>query len=336
MSVQQKIKSIKKQLDNFDVSGEKEKCSSEVNTNRLLIEPFFKILGYSILEDKDGSLQPEFDAYFDKKGFKVDYAIQIKKKYQILIESKKANTNLTKHLRQLNDYFNNVDDAQLGILTNGTKFEFYIREGNNLNLKPFFVFDWEDYDGGSIETLSLFHYPLEIKKVMEYAEDIYFMDGFDDAFVGELLKPSDDFLKAINNRMGGGKLMSNKKDKIRDLINSVSVKTALDELIIREAENSNTGIITTEEELKIYHSIVTVLATDRDIDNARISYIDKAKLFSVVIDNRERGKTICTIHTNSRGSFIKIENEKFEVTDIQSIVDIKKELITSAKNILNL
>ena len=101
---------------------------------------------------------------------------------------------------------------------------------------------------------------------MEYAEDIYFMDGFDDAFVGELLEPSDDLLKAINNRMGGGKLMSNKKDKIRDLINSVSVKTALDELIVREAEKSNTGIITTEEELKIYHSIVTVLATDKNIE----------------------------------------------------------------------
>ena len=41
MSEQQKIKSIKKQLDNFDVSGAKDKCSSEVNTNRLLIEPFF-------------------------------------------------------------------------------------------------------------------------------------------------------------------------------------------------------------------------------------------------------------------------------------------------------
>jgi predicted type IV restriction endonuclease len=336
MSEQQKIKSIKKQLDKFDVSGAKDKCSNEVNTNRLLIEPFFQILGYTILEDKDGSLQPEFDASYEKKGEKVDYAIRIKGKYQILIESKKANTNLSKHLRQLKIYFNNVPDAQLGILTNGTRFEFYVRDNKNLNTKPFFVFDCEDYDGGSVETLSLFHYPLEMKKVMEYAEDIYFMDGFDDAFVNELLEPSNDFLKAINNRMGKGNLNEKRKIKIRDLINSVSVKTALDELIVREAEKSNTGIITTDEELKIYHSIVTVLATDKNIDTSRISYIDKAKLFSVVADNRERGKTICTIHINSRGSFIKIENDKFEVTDIQSIVDIKKKLITSAKNILNL
>ena len=47
MSEQQKIKSIKKQLDKFDVSGAKDKCSSEVNTNRLLIEPFFQILGFT-------------------------------------------------------------------------------------------------------------------------------------------------------------------------------------------------------------------------------------------------------------------------------------------------
>ena len=97
MAKDQKMKLIEKGLKKLNIQVEKDKCGNEVNTNRILIEPFFQILGYKVLNDVDGSLQPEVDAFFSKKGEKVDYAIKIKGKFQILIESKKAKTKLHSH-----------------------------------------------------------------------------------------------------------------------------------------------------------------------------------------------------------------------------------------------
>ena len=334
MAFEQKIKLIEKQLKKFNLESNKALCGSEVNTNRILIEPFFQILNYKVLEDSDGSLQPEIDAFFKSKGDKVDYAIKIKGKFQILIESKKAKTKLEKHLPQLNSYFNNITEAKLGVLTNGTRFEFYTRDGNNLNKKPFFVFDWEDYSSSDLETLSMFYYPIEISKVLEFAEDNYFLEGFDQALFEELAKPSDGFLKSILNHMGEGVLTKKRKERLYPLVNSISIKSALEELIIKEANESNTGVITTQEELKIYHSIKTILATDKNIESDRIGYIDKAKQFSVVVDGKRRNHTICDITINSKGQFIEIDKDKYQITGIQSIVDIKSKLVSKAKSIL--
>ena len=334
MAKDQKMKLIEKGLKKLNIQVEKDKCGNEVNTNRILIEPFFQILGYKVLNDVDGSLQPEVDAFFSKKGEKVDYAIKIKGKFQILIESKKAKTKLDKHLLQLKNYFNNIQEAKLGILTNGTRFEFYTRDGNNLNVKPFFVFDWEDYNSSDIETLSMFYYPLEISKIIDYAKDIYFLEGFDQALFEELADPSDGFLKSILNKMGEGGLTKKRKERLYPLVNSISIKGALEELLIKEANESNTGVITTQEELKIYHSIKTILATDKNIESDRIGYIDKAKQFSVVVDGKRRNHTICDITINSKGQFIEIDKDKYQITGIQSIVDLKSKLVSKAKSIL--
>ena len=134
--------------------------------------------------------------------------------------------------------------------------------------------------------------------------------------------------------MGEGKLTKKRKERLYPLVNSISIKGALEELIIKEANESNTGIITTQEELKIYHSIKTVLATDKNIETDRIGYIDKAKQFSVVVDGKRRNHTICDIVINSKGQFIEVDNVKHQISGIQSIVDIKSQLIKRAKSIL--
>jgi hypothetical protein len=66
---------------------------------------------------------------------------------------------------------------------------------------------------------------------MEEASEFYFLQGFNDAFATELSDPSDDFIKAIFNRMQGKRMTDTVKSKLRTLINSNSIQNALPKVI---------------------------------------------------------------------------------------------------------
>ena len=84
-----------------------------------------------------------------------------KKKPIVLVECKSATNQLTiKNLRQLNDYCTYTQSVKIGILTNGLSFEFYTKDKSKnvgLHVKPFFVFNLQDYSGSDLEILALFH-----------------------------------------------------------------------------------------------------------------------------------------------------------------------------------
>lgn len=66
------------------------------------------------------------------------------------------------------------------------------------------------------------------------------------------------------------------KLKIREQINSISIQNALKKVIEEESKNGSL-IITTAEELKIYHTIKTILIHKKEIDEDRITYRDQKK-----------------------------------------------------------
>ena len=119
-NIQQIVKDIKKSFTAFELTKALELSDNEAKTRMYLVEPFFEILRFN-RGFENGNLVPEFDADFaNLKGKKVDYAILFKNKPEIIVEVKKANLKLTdKHAAQLNEYFNNTNDAKIGILTNG-------------------------------------------------------------------------------------------------------------------------------------------------------------------------------------------------------------------------
>ena len=80
--------------------------------------PFLQCLGYDVFNP--GEVVPEFTAdVIGKKGEKVDYAVCIGGKVQVLIECKGLSTVLNeKHLGQLYRYFS-VTTTRIAILTNG-------------------------------------------------------------------------------------------------------------------------------------------------------------------------------------------------------------------------
>ena len=329
------IKELKKRLSNFELDMAIENSDNEAKTRMYLVEEFFQILGYN-RGFENGSLIPEYDADFaDLKGKKVDYAIPFRNKPEIIIEVKKAGVKLNdRHLRQLNEYFVYTKDAKIGILTNGKEYKFYCRNkngSNGLHPSPFFILNWEDINSSSLESLASFYATdIEVSNIIENAQELFLIESFEEGLFKELAKPSKEFVKAIFKNMDvGSKMTENIENEIRSLISAVSIKSALDRLMIAEANSANSGIITTDEELKVYHIIKTILAQHKNIDTSSVGYRDFKGKFSVLIDENQK-KKVCDLYITENSKRIDIGGEKFEIPDIDSVVKLKKKLVDKA------
>ena len=154
------------------------------------------------------------------------------------------------------------------------------------------------------------------------------MLGFDNAFASELFDPSENLIKAIFNRMEGKSLTTSVKDKIKSLINSNSIQNALSKVIEEESKNGNM-VITTAEELKIYHAVKTILIHNKKIDSNRITYRDQKNSFNVLIDDNNK-KIICKIISSKNKYFIELNDgsqKKYDFLGIESVVALKKQLL---------
>ena len=337
-NVQQIVKELKKSLSAFDLSKAIEISDNEAKTRMYLVEPFFETLRFN-RGFENGNLVPEFDADFASlKGKKVDYAILFRNKPEIIVEVKKCNTKLNnKHLAQLNEYFNNTNDSKIGILTNGIQFQFYCRNNNGgygLHPTPFYTFDWDNIEASQLDILAEFYATsIDTKLIIENAQESFFMEGFEEALFKELSSPSKEFIKAIFAHMNGNRMTENIEKQIRDLINSISIKSALDKLIIEESTKANSGIITTEDELKVFHVIKTILAQHKQIETNSIGYRDFKGKFSILLEDNLK-KKICDLYITPNSHKIEIEGEKIDIPDIDSILKLKKRLTDKALSIL--
>lgn len=335
MTVNKQIFSaVKKSIAKFDFTRLEEKCTNEAQTRMYLIEPLLEILGYSRMDDKD--MLTEINAGWGQKNNKADLGLITKGKIpEIIIECKKHGKKLTdKEGDQLNNYFINTKGTKIGILTNGLDWRFYAPNESTKEMKlyeiPFLVLDFSNIDDELIENFAKFHKNgIDINAILEDAQEFFFLEGFSEAFASELCEPSDDFVKALFNRMEGKRMTDQIKDKIRKLISSKAIQDALPRVIEAEAKNGNT-IITTAEELKIYHAVKTILINSfKKVDSSRISYRDQKNSFNILVDDNNK-KMVAKI-TSNRGKYsIEINGNKFDVNGLESIVALSKQLKDSA------
>lgn len=337
-NINQVVKEIRKSLSSFDTNKAIELSDNEAKTRMYLVEPFFERLGYN-RGFENGNIVPEYDADFaNLKGKKVDYAIQFRNKPEVIVEVKKASVSLNdKHLSQLNEYFNNTNDSKIGILTNGIEYKFYCRNnsgGAGLHPTPFYAFDWSSVDSNNLEELArMYATIIDVKRITDDAQELFFMEGFEIALYKELADPSRELIKSIYARMGGQRLTDSIEKQIKELINSISLKSAVEKLMATEAQSANSGVITTDEELKVYHVIKTILAQHKLIDTGSIGYRDLKGKFSILIDDNQK-KKVCDLYISSNSQRIDIDGEKFEISDIDSIVKLKKQLTDQALKVL--
>ena len=325
---------LSRSLNSFEFEKSLEISDNEAKTRMYLVEPFFEMLGFN-RGFENGHLIPEYNADFaGLNGKKVDYAITFRGRAEIVVEVKKSTTKLSdRHLRQLNEYFFNTKESKIGILTNGVEFNFCGRDengGGGLNPSPFYNFNLDDVDSASLEQLAKFHATaIDVDSLISEAQELFFVDAFEDALYHEFKKPSTEFVKAIYTRMGGLRLTSGIEKQIKDLVNSVSVKAALDRLVVDEAGKANSGVITTDEELKVYHIIKTILVQNRKIDASRIGYRDMKGKFSILIDDNQR-KKVCDLKISPTKRKIEIDGVSTDIPDLESILSLKSKLTNSA------
>lgn len=327
---------LKKSFDNWDFNKAIDYSKDETQTRDNLIHPFFNILNYSKLDDYTHEYISDMG---DKKGRKVDIAITLgKKEPLILVECKSATAKLNdNHFRQLNEYCLYSPSAKVGVLTNGIVYNFYTvnqKEKKGLNIKPFFTFDLTNYDNSQLEMLALFNrQSIEINEILQEAEDVYFLENFDNALFKTLVE-TDELVKLIFKNMGGLRSTEKALSQIKGLVNSISIQTALDRIIQKEISESNSGIITTVEEIKAYNVVKTILAMSSKIkaaDLERISYRDLKNSFLIIVDDKQT-KNICSLVFKEKLKAIDINGYRFELEDVSvsSITKLKKELTESA------
>jgi len=327
------VSAIKKSLTKFDFSRLEERCTNEAQTRFVLVEPILEILGYSRIDD----MATEINAGWGQKNDKADIGLVVRGKIpEIIVECKKFGKRLTdKEASQLNNYFINTKNSKFGILTNGIEWRIYFPNESTKEMKlfevPFKTLDFNELDENLFEELSKIHKNnIDLKELNEEAQEFYFLQGFADAFATELSDPSDDFIKAIFNRMEGKRMTDQIKAKIRTLINSNSIQIALPKLIEDESKNGNI-IITTADELKIYHAVKTLLLNSiKKIDESRISYRDFKNSFNILVDDNNK-RLIAKITVFKNKYTIEINGIKYDVTGIDSIVALKKQLIDAAQ-----
>ena len=337
----QAVRAITKSLNNWDITKAISVTNDETQTRTNLINPLFKILGY----DQYNDYTHEFSADIEgSRSRKVDMAITLGKKNPIiLVECKKATSGLTKtHFRQLNEYCMNTPSVKIGLLTNGISFQFYAKTKSNvLEVNPFFTFKLDDYVGLDLEFLALFQRQLiDTKIILEKAEETYFFDKFDDALYESLKMPNEisqlnsnhkSFLELIYRNMGGKRFTNDILERIHPLVNAISLKSAIDRVITDENVNSNSGIITTSEEIKFYNIVKTILGlsskTKKHLD--RVSYRDYKNSFNVLVDENQR-KSVCQLKIEKTRKTVSFDNDsnKYELNDISV------EEVTPYKNLI--
>ncbi|RAW45605.1 restriction endonuclease subunit R [Halorubrum sp. 48-1-W] len=115
---------VKDYVDHAQATIEAAPQMDEANTKAAVLRDFLDLLDWTIPDNT----QLEYSVEAFGKTYKVDYALILDGTPVAFLEAKGVDTTLTdKHRKQLEAYLKN-EDVNLGILTNGEKYEFYRRE----------------------------------------------------------------------------------------------------------------------------------------------------------------------------------------------------------------
>ena len=327
-----------------------EHINTEEATKNAFVMPFINMLGYDVFNPLE--VIPEFTADVGtKKGEKVDYAIKKDGNIIILMECKWAGCNLEQeHASQLYRYFS-VTEARFGILTNGIAYKFYsdIVETNKMDAKPFFEFNLLNFEEHQIDEIKKFtKSTFELEKILSSASTLKYTGAIKRIFANEITAPTDEFIKFFASQVYSGKITQSVKEQF-----SVIVKNALNQFIRErindrlksalenegedetetatgenEVEVSDSGIVTTQEEIEGFNIIKAIV---RDIiDASRVVMRDTKSYCGCLLDDNNR-KPICRLHFNSQtrkylGVFSQKKETRHLIDNVDEIFNYSNEI----------
>lgn len=336
------------------IEANRDNVHTEEAVKNAFIMPFLQAIGYDVFNPAE--VIPEYTAdHGVKKGEKVDYAIKLEGKIEILIECKKSGEDLTaKHASQLFRYFS-VVDARFGVLTDGIKYVFFsdLDNRNKMDSRPFFVFNLLKYSNSDVDELGKFTKDaFNLETIISTANNLKYHRALLGIVRQEFDQPSDEIVKHFTAQVYEGKITQKVKEQfsvltkkaLKDFIrNEVNekLKTALDrnssnEIDIEENNEAinDSGIVTTQEEIDAY-LIIKAIAADL-IDPDRVFMRDAKSYCAIILDNSNR-KTICRLYFGVNkmtiGIFNNGEQTKVKIGKISDIYHRRMMILTAIGSI---
>lgn len=268
-----------------------------------LVMPFIRVLGYNVFDPTE--VVPEFTADIGtKKGEKVDYAIMQDRNPIILFECKQMGTNLTEetYWNQLARYFM-VTKARFGVLTDGLNYRFFsdLDATKEMDRKPFLEFNILEISDAHVEELKRFtKSSFQLEDLLEAAREPKYTKEIKRILGEQLSNPADDFVKFFQTQVYSGRKTQGVQQQFHQLTKkalnqfiSERISDRLSKVSAMESEDlspqrptlpvaadseqtlsaqDNAGIVTTDEELRGYYIVKTIL--HEVIDPKRVAMRD--------------------------------------------------------------
>ncbi|WP_169753630.1 type I restriction endonuclease [Campylobacter mucosalis] len=326
----------------INIENSKNVVATEEATKNAFIMPFIQALGYNIFNPLE--VVPEFtsDAGL-KQAEKIDYAIMQNSEPILLIECKKIGVELNaSNESQLLRYFH-TSKAKFAILTNGQNYKFYtdLDEANIMDKTPFLSFDITKIKDSQINELSKFHKnKFDVENILTTASNLKYLNAVDKIIAAELENPSREFVsyffKKISDQVATekridqlapivksaftGRINDIVRDRLTSALNKETEKQQ-PEMQEQEAEQIESKIITTEEEIQAFHIVRAIACAVAPAE--RIYYRDAQSYFSVLFDDN-RLKPICRLYLsdNKKTMVLFDKNKNEEKVNLTCIEDI--------------
>jgi len=324
------------------ISKRSERLETEEATKNARVMPFINALGYDVFNPEE--VVPEFTCDVGtKKGEKVDYAIMKDGNPIMLFECKSANTNLEEeHASQLYRYFS-VTEVKVGVLTNGVIYKFYsdLEEANKMDIKPFLELDMLNLNEPLVEELKRFRKEsFKTDEIVSAASELKYTGEIKRILGAELDSPSEEFVKFFTKQVYSGMIRKTAREKFTGIVHHAFKEFINDEISdrlksafkpdndtqdkITDADDENVeeetddGIVTTEEEIEGFHIVRAILY--ETIDPERVVLKDW-KLYCNVLFDGKATKPICRFYFNTKQKFVSFfdENKKEEKVPIDKL-----------------
>lgn len=320
------------------VESLKDSITTEEATKNAFIMPFIgSVLGYDVFNPNE--VIPEFTADVGvKRGEKVDYALVLDGKVQIIIECKKVGTNLSlENASQLYRYFA-VTQARIGVLTNGQVWNFYmdLDEPNKMDSKPFLVLDLLDIDKQMLPEIQKLTKPsFDIDSIASSAEELKYVGALKRAIADQFSNPSDDFVKLLASSIYDGAFRQAVVAKFHPLVEKALRRFLNDQVNDRlttalrtddqgddpqegvegidpegEPEIPDNGIVTTDDEMDAY-SIVKAIACS-EVEPKRVTMRDAKSYCAIFLDNNNH-RPIVRLYFNAKKKRIGVFDGRHEI-----------------------
>lgn len=332
---------------------------SEESTKHSLVMPFLSGLGYAVFNPLE--VRPEFISDIGiKKGERVDYALFIENKLEILIECKKIGCPLLdEDMSQLARYFQ-VTDANIGILTDGVIYKFFTdtESENIMDRFPFFEFNVSDFKDADIEQLKAFSKYLYNRDVVrEVAETLKFSHSIKRVLNSWFTTPPEDLVRLIvAELMPERRFTVNMKERLTPLVQKAItsfINEKIDDrlkraLLDESIESAPSSIVETniplveapsEIELKAFE-LVKKLLTDH-VDIKRLFVRAQQSYCAILLDDNRR-RTICRLRFNQEDRlgitlFNKAKEEiRLPLEKLEDLINHKEALLATLLNYMEL